>query len=405
MIYLQETASDFTLFKRQNDDVLVVDSYKFASNEESFETFKKLECNELPKNLENFVNKFFNSKTEILAVRDKKLTELIMKNCNINAKFVQDETFKLIRNNIEKFYDKTDLIKTLNLSHKMSLYKLKFNSEKLDFMIIQSVNLLLDIDKDINLHCMRIREWYGVHFPELSIIIDDNEMYVKIVPLLQNKNKINLKALQDLPNVDWEKIVTLAKNSMGADILESDLLNIVNDCKSIIKNFEYRNNLSNYIREKMQIVAPNLTNFIGDVIGARLIAKAGSLNNLAKFPGSTVQLLGAEKSLFQALRKQSNTPKYGIIFESSLLGQTAPEFKGKVARTMASKISLCARLDAYNKNQSGDFGSDAKLKILNRIKNLENSVKIKKKIVTKSKFFIKPDNKYDERKDIKRIKK
>lgn len=405
MIYLQETASDFTLFKRQKDDILIVDSYKFTTNDESFETYKKLDCNELPENLENFINKIFSNKTEILAVRDKKLTDLILTKCKINAKFIQDDTFKLIRNNIEKFYDKMDLLKTLNLSHKMSLYKLKFCTEKLDFMIIQSINLLLDIDKDINLHCMRIREWYGVHFPELSIIVDNNEMYVKIVSVLQNKNKINIKNLQEHADVDWQEIVDLAKNSMGADISENDMSNIVNDCKSIIKNFEYRNNLSSYIKEKMQIVAPNLTNFIGDIIGARLIAKAGSLSNLAKLPGSTVQLIGAEKSLFQALRRQSNTPKYGIIFESSLLGQTPLEYKGKVARSLASKISLCARLDAYNKNQNGEFGNDAKKKILNRIKNLENSIKIKKKVITKSKFFIKPDLKYDERKDIKRIKK
>jgi nucleolar protein 58 len=96
----------------------------------------------------------------------------------------------------------------------------------------------------------------------------------------------------------------------------------------------------------MQAIAPNLTLMVGEVVGARLIAHAGSLVNLAKFPASTVQILGAEKALFTAIKTKKNTPKYGLIYQASLVGQAASKIKGKISRALAAKCSLCIRCDA-----------------------------------------------------------
>lgn len=103
----------------------------------------------------------------------------------------------------------------------------------------------------------------------------------------------------------------------------------------------------------MQALAPNLTALVGELVGARLICHAGSLVNLAKCPASTVQILGAEKALFKAIKTKHNTPKYGIIFQAQLVGSAPSKIKGKVSRALAAKCSLCVRMDAlgtYNYN-------------------------------------------------------
>ncbi|WUR03354.1 nucleolar protein 58 (NOP58) [Vairimorpha necatrix] len=405
MIYLFENATGFTLFKKQDSKVKKINSYDFKNNDELLETYTLLNKNKLPKNLEIFISSEFAKLDEVLCVRDNKLQSLLSEKCGISVQFDKEGDFKQIKNELDKFVDDENKIKTLFLSHKLALDKISYNTDKLDAMIIQSINLLIDIDKDINLHCMRLREWYGSHFPELSLIIDDNYQYLKVVSEIKNRNTCTLEKLKNVTGEQAEKIFKLAKNSMGTDLSDEDLINIINDCASVIKNFEYRTNLSNYIKEKMVVVAPNLTNLIGEFMGARLLSKAGSLDTLAKYPSSTVQLLGAEKSLFQSLRNKSNTPKYGLIFESSILGQVAPEYKGKVARSLAAKISLCAKLDASPNNQSGSFGLDSKNKLMNRIKNLENRSKPKKSVTVKSKFLIKNSEKYDDKNDVKRSKK
>ena len=99
---------------------------------------------------------------------------------------------------------------------------------------------------------------------------------------------------------------------------------------------EYRAQLYGYLRSRMQAIAPNLTVLVGELVGARLVAHAGSLLTLAKHPASTVQILGAEKALFRALKTKKETPKYGLIFHASLVGQAAPKLKGKISRVLAA---------------------------------------------------------------------
>jgi nucleolar protein 58 len=114
----------------------------------------------------------------------------------------------------------------------------------------------------------------------------------------------------------------------------------------------------------MQAIAPNLTVLVGELVGARLIAHAGTLINLAKAPASTVQILGAEKALFRALKTKHATPKYGLIFHASLIGQASPKNKGKVARVLAAKCSLAVRVDALGDGGEGaQVGVDARAKV------------------------------------------
>ena len=118
---------------------------------------------------------------------------------------------------------------------------------------------------------------------------------------------------------------------MGTEISESDMANINGAADQVIAISAYRQQLAEYLRNRMQAIAPNLTALVGELVGARLISHAGSLLNLAKFPASTVQILGAEKALFRALKTKHDTPKYGLIYHASLVGQAPPKLKGKVS--------------------------------------------------------------------------
>ena len=226
----------------------------------------------------------------------------------------------------------------LGLGHAYSRAKVKFNVHKSDNMIIQSIALLDQLDKDVNTFSMRIREWYSYHFPELVKIVPDNYTFAKCVKVIKNRKELSEEAIAALEEVVMDSakakaVVDASKTSMGMDISQVDLMNIDMFANRVVALAEYRKELAKYLQDKMGNVAPNLAALIGDTVGARLISHAGSLTNLAKYPASTVQILGAEKALFRALKKKGNTPKYGLIFHSSFIGRAA-------AKNKVSKINI-----------------------------------------------------------------
>ncbi|KAL3915171.1 MAG: hypothetical protein SGPRY_007347, partial [Prymnesium sp.] len=142
----------------------------------------------------------------------------------------------------------------------------------------------------------------------------------------------------------------------------------------VIELSEYRTQLWEYLKNRMQAIAPNLSVMVGELVGARLIAHAGSLMNLAKQPASTVQILGAEKALFRALKAKHDTPKYGLIYHASLVGQAAPKHKGKISRVLAAKCALSIRVDALGDTSEPTVGIDARLKVEERMRQLEGKL-------------------------------
>ncbi len=151
-------------------------------------------------------------------------------------------------------------------------------------------------------------------------------------------------------------VLDASRASMGTDISPVDHLNIRNFASRVIHLFEYRKSLQAYLSEKMGVVAPNLASLIGDTVGARLISHAGSLTNLSKYPASTVQILGAEKALFRALKTKGNTPKYGLIYHSTFIGRAGTKNKGRISRFLANKCSIASRIDCFSDAPSTAFG-------------------------------------------------
>ncbi|PHT82521.1 Nucleolar protein 58 [Capsicum annuum] len=228
---------------------------------------------------------------------------------------------------------------SLGLSHSLSRYKLKFSPDKVDTMIVQAIGLLGDLDKELNTYAMRVREWYGWHFPELAKIVQDNILYAKAVKLMGDR--VNAAKL------DFSEILT---EDVEAELKEAAMI-------SMGTEDEYH--------------CPESYGSGWRTCWSRLIAHGGSLLNLAKQPGSTVQILGAEKALFRALKTKHATPKYGLLYHASLIGQAAPKHKGKIARSLASKVSLAIRYDALGDGQDNTMGLENRIKLEARLRALE----------------------------------
>ncbi|KAG7383329.1 Nucleolar protein 58 [Phytophthora pseudosyringae] len=314
-----------------------------------------------------------------LAVSDKALGSMIKEKLSIAC--VNDsavnEVMRGIRANMDTLITglEDDDLKamTLGLSHSLSRYKLKFSADKVDTMIVQAIGLLDELDKEINTYSMRVREWFGWHFPEMGKIVTDNLQYAKCVLKMGMRTRVKTLDFSDILSEDVEASMReVCEVSMGTDISEEDVINISALCEQVISLTEYRAQLFDYLKNRMNAIAPNLTVMVGELVGARLIAHAGSLMNLAKHPASTVQILGAEKALFRALKTKHDTPKYGLIYHASLIGQTAPKHKGKISRVLAAKTSLAVRVDALGDATEATIGFDNRAKVEARVRQLEN---------------------------------
>jgi len=326
-----------------------------------------------------------------LGVSEDKLGSAIQESIGLKCEKNQTilELFRGIRLHFEKFikaFKEGDLEKAQRgLGHSYSRAKVKFNVHRVDNMIIQSISLLDQLDKDLNTFSMRCKEWYSWHFPELIKVVPDQTKYARLVKFVRSKESLSEESLPQLEEITGseetaKEILEAAATSMGTDISEIDLVNIEQFADRVIKLAEYREKLHNYLISKMNVVAPNLAALIGEQVGARLIAHAGSLTNLAKYPASTVQILGAEKALFRALKTKGNTPKYGLIFHSSFIGKAAAKNKGRISRYLANKCSIAARIDSFSDMNTSKFGITLKQQVEERLSFYDTGVAPKKKM-------------------------
>ncbi|XP_078435574.1 putative nucleolar protein 5-2 [Wolffia australiana] len=397
MLVLFETPAGFALFKVLDEAKLskVDDLWKEFTTSDSARQLVKLKAfnkfentsealsaatllidSKPSKSLRKFLRTHCDGET--LAVADSKLGNAIKEKLKIDCLHNNAvmELMRGLRNQL------TELVSglavqdlgpmSLGLSHSLSRYKLKFSPDKVDTMIIQAIGLLDDLDKELNTYAMRVREWYGWHFPELAKIIQDNILYSKTIKLMGNRvNAANLDFSEILPEETEAELKEAAGISMGTEVSDLDLENIKALCDQVLALSEYRAQLFDYLRSRMNTIAPNLTALVGELVGARLIAHGGSLLNLAKQPGSTVQILGAEKALFRALKTKQATPKYGLIYHASLIGQAAPKLKGKISRSLAAKAALAIRYDALGEGEDNSMGLENRAKLEARLRVLE----------------------------------
>lgn len=352
---------------------------RFADNKQALAAATALTDGKVDKTLKKFLKKYVVDKgvSDKLLVLDKPLGMQIKEKLEIGIEIHPNtqQIYRGIRDQLHTLVEGLEHAEqnqmALGLSHAMNRFKLKFSPDKVDTMIIQAVGLLDDLDKELNNFAMRLREWYGWHFPELGKIVTDNVTYAKCVKELGMRTSAKDTEV-DVPEETLAEIRTAAEISMGVEITETDLGHIQELCDRVIELTEYRASLSGYLKNRMTALAPNLTHMVGELIGARLISHAGSVLNLAKHPASTVQILGAEKALFRALKTKTATPKYGLLFHASLVGQSAPKMKGKIARVLAAKLSLAIRVDALGEDVEPSIGIENREYVEKRMRMLES---------------------------------
>ena len=218
-----------------------------------------------------------------------------------------------------------------------------------DLSAVQAVRAIDDLDKTLNLLAGRVREWYGLHFPEMDRIVEKHDTYARLVAKLGDRRNFTNENLvnEGIPGQTADQLATAARKSMGGQIEESDLQVLKSFCELMLELYKFRGRSESYIDEVLKQVAPNMTAIVGAPLSARLISIAGSLDNLAKMPASTLQVLGAEKALFRSLKTGARPPKHGVIFQHTAIHQSPRWQRGKIARALSGKLSIAARVDAF----------------------------------------------------------
>lgn len=246
--------------------------------------------------------------------------------------------YKFVKNQIEfnQFLTK--------VNSELSKQKIRESASR-DNLIIHVNNAIEELDKSINIFIERLREWYGLHFPEMDRIIENHETFVKLIETFGNRK-----------NFDDKQLSQFKEKSSGMDFNEEDINIVKLFASNIIKLYELRESLAKYLSTLLREIAPNFSAIGGDVIASKLIAKSGGLERLSRMPSSTVQLLGSEKSLFRFLKSKgrSKSPKYGLIYGHPLIQNSPANKQGKIARSLASKLSIAARIDYYSKEYKAD---------------------------------------------------
>jgi len=240
-----------------------------------------------------------------------------------------------------------------------------------DRYIIQAIEALDDLDATYNLLVERLREWYGLHFPEVNQIIRDHGKFVALVSEVGDRSKMDEETLREVLGEKLApRVAEAARQSMGT-VLEGEDLKMIRDFASRVRELrEMRERLADYIREQMKKVAPNTAAVAGPLLGARLLSRAGGLKKLAMLPASTIQVLGAEKALFKHLTKGTPPPKHGILFQHPLVRGAKKWQRGKIARAIAAKLAIAAREDFFG-------GKDISGKLLAEIEERVREIKEK----------------------------
>jgi nucleolar protein 56 len=250
------------------------------------------------------------------------------------AEFVESPAgYKLLRKQIRKYAKSLGFVENdAELNEFLSSFASILSRKRLlglitrDRLLVQAVNAYDDLHRMTNALEERVYEWFSLHYPE----IDRKGVVSRIAEYGRREN---------FPNF---------RESTGVEFSAEDEKTIASFALSIIKLEEEKKKIESYARGLVRELAPNMASLVDEILAARLVALAGSLEKLSKLPASAVQLLGAEKALFRHLHKKGRSPKYGIIFMTPYIQNASPDKKGKAARVLASKLMQACRIDFYS---------------------------------------------------------
>lgn len=343
--------------------------------EEIAERLEMIENGKIIEELATLVNKMKEKGYRTFLFERMEIARIVHKELGVDVDVKKpSEAGEYIRENLGKFAVEVGFVKdetqingwVHNVSMELTKIKVRKATEKRDLLVVQTIQAIDDVDKTLNLFMNRTREWYGLHFPELNLLIEKHETYARLVNKLGRKDNFTIENLmkEGIPKSKAEKISEVAQKSMGAELFSADLEQIRRMCEYILRLYDVKASLEKYIDMLMEDVAPNIKALTGATLGARLIALAGGLGNLAKMPSSTIQVLGAEKALFRSLRSGARPPKHGIIFQHNLIHGAKRWWRGRIARALAGKLAIASRTDAYSgKYIGGELRADLEKRV------------------------------------------
>ncbi|MFQ6025832.1 MAG: NOP5/NOP56 family protein, partial [Nitrosopumilaceae archaeon] len=336
------------------DDSKCIKSFPFLDPAKEYVTIKKGEAN--IRDLQEFL---LGLDSDVL-VNDLAFSNLLKKK-SIEVQLMKDKKIDIIQSTkprvlVESGFatDEEDARSKLrDFAIKLSSTRVTETSESPDLHVIQAINALDETDKVINRISSVVREWYGLHFPELDNIVDSISGYSQIV-LAGKRQNLTDKVYSDagFPDNKVEMLSVIQEQSKGGQISDENLSIIQGLAKQIVELHRLRKTLENHIETQMENIAPNISGILGSALAARILARAGNLKKLAVMPASTIQVIGAEKALFRSLRTGSRPPKHGLLFQHTLI-HAAPRWqRGKIARAIAAKAAIAARVDVFGKGKN-----------------------------------------------------
>jgi nucleolar protein 56 len=296
----------------------------------------------------------------------------------LTVKISTNKIAKWFRENQDDYLSKLGVTKNLeeistfrrDVAIRLSKAKVSAASSEKDLLVKNAIDAIDEVDKSINILVMRLREWYSVHHPSLSRLVEDQDQYARILKETSGRESMTRDMLvsAEVPEATIELVMSAIPGDIGAELREIDL-NIIKVLAISIDNlYNTRKELEEYVGVVMEEIAPNITALVGSLVGARLISLAGSLEDLARKPSSTVQVFGAEKALFRSIKTGADPPKHGIIYRVSEINSAPYWQRGKIARALAGKLSIAARIDAYSDKNIGASLREDFLKRVEEIK-------------------------------------
>ncbi len=318
---------EFKLIKNECDDVIVV--------------------NNLIKNISNLRDCMIN---------DVSLLNILKKN-SISARlmnFIEINKIQLTKKNILiksgfASNDNDAISKLRDFAFQLSSSRIVNASQDNNLHIIQAISTHDEIDRIVNIISSRVREWYGLHFPELDSMIGSVIEYSNLVFNVGKRKNLSIETCKSsgFLNSRILEILEAAKKSNGGNISDENIDIIQNLAKFVIELNNLRSSLEKHVKQQMMDIAPNMSTIVGSILGARMIAHVGSIEKLSKMPSSTIQILGAEKALFRSMKTGSKPPKHGLLFQHPLVHRAPKSIRGKIARTIAAKTAIASRVDTF----------------------------------------------------------
>lgn len=297
-------------------------------------------------------------------VEDQMLARVLSREKDLQIRIDSSKITKWFRENQYDYLTKLGIIKSPeeiasyrhDVAIRLSKSRVSAASEERDLLVKNAIDAIDEVDKSINVLVMRLREWYSIHHPSLSTIVQDQDQFAKILREVSGKDNMNRELLEKatVPQDIIDQVLTAIPSDIGGNLREPDLAIIRNLAAAIDTLYSSRRSLEDYVADIMDIVSPNVTALVGPLIGARLISLAGSLKELSRKPSSTVQVFGAEKALFRSLKAGTDPPKHGIIYRVPEVHNSAYWQRGKIARALAGKLSIAARIDTYSDRNDGE---------------------------------------------------